>query len=192
MALQQAILAATAEIERMCFPRKFVAANYTLDYDGSRARGRYQELLYLDHWPLITLTSVTEDGVALTTGTGYSTSIQVLSEADRGILRRRYNGADTMLAEVDYIIKPGWHSGYQNVAVAYRAGYEDPINEIPDLAQACIELAVLIYKQGSRTGSEQSSRRAGSVSYASKLPERTLRTIHRYAEPLRPRCRSAA
>ncbi|HET6373012.1 MAG TPA: hypothetical protein VFG76_06880 [Candidatus Polarisedimenticolia bacterium] len=189
---QRCLEAATVEIERQIAPRRLVAANYIEDYDGALAAGRWKDTLYLDQWPVISVTSVTESGTALVTGTGYDAggTIAVLREDARGVLRRRPGGSDLNVLSSSSPFRR-WSAGYQNIRVTYRAGYEE--TAIPsDLIQACIELTVLLIKQASRSGSEAVSRGRGSVTYATELPDRTKRIIDRYAPWGRPRCRLAA
>jgi len=138
---------------------------------------------------------VTENGITLTAGKGYSTTLQVLQEDAQGILRRRAGGGDLLVLEAQAMAGfpscRGWSGGFQNIRVTYRAGYE--LDQVPrDLQIACAELARLIFRQVPRSGTSGRSRPRGSTSFAEALPERTRAAIHRYSPLNRPRMRAAA
>jgi hypothetical protein len=167
-----------------------VEATYTEWYDGLRAAGRSKDELYLEKYPVSEVTLVQEDGVTLTTGTGYDSAgtIQVLVEAARGVLRRRPGGADMSLAGMSAWRR--WSGRYQNIKVVYKAGWAS--GSVPaDLTQVCIELALMLYKQSSRSGSGSMSMSGASVEAIEELSERGQRVIRRYEPKLRPRMRAA-
>ena len=188
--IQFALEAATEEIEGRIAPRRILAADYDQWYDGEKAVGRYGHELYLDQWPVISVTSVSENGSALSAGVGYSASLQVLMNPGRGILTRRQAGGDLVVAaalsEAGFPSKRGWVREAQNIRVAYRAGFEEA--GIPrEIQEACAELAALIYKAGPRAGQAERSRQRGTTRFIDKLPDRALMVIERYAAHGRPR-----
>lgn len=179
--LEQVILAATAEINSFIAPRKIPQAAYTDPYDGAGAVGRYGHLIYLDHYPVTTITSVKENGTTLTVATTYSTSADVIADLALGRLVRVAGNKET-----------AWAYGRANIEISVTAGYADPATEAPDIAQVCIDLAALIYKTGRRVGSQGATRSDSAISYIYQLPDRDLATLRRYGGHGRPRCRSAA
>lgn len=183
------------EIEKEIAPRRIIAADYDEWYDGRLCRGPGNVLLYLDQWPIISLGTVTENGVALTAGKGYSTTLQVLIQDADGILRRRAGGGDISVLEAHaaagFPYSRGWSAGDQNIRVPYRAGYE--VDQVPrDLQIACAELGRLIFRQVARSGTAGRTRSRGSTTFAEALPERTRAIIHRHSPLNRPRMRAAA
>jgi len=193
--IQFALEAATTEIEGRIAPRRIIAADYDEWYDGEKTVGRYGHELYLDQWPLISVTSVSESGTALSVGKGYSQTLQVLMNPGRGILTRRQAGGDLVVAEALSIAgfpgKRGWTRDAQNIRVAYRAGFE--FDAVPkELQEACAELGALIFKGGPRTGQTDRSRQRGKTTFIGMLPDRTRMVIERYAAHGRPRMFAAA
>jgi len=139
------------------------------------------------------VTSVTllqEDGTTLTTGTGYDSAgtIQALIEGQRGVLRRRLGSADMLVNGGSPCGR--WSGRHQNIKVVYVAGYAS--GSVPsDLGQVCIELALMLYKQASRSGSGSISMNGASVDSIEEPSERAIRVIQRYEPKLRPRMRAA-
>lgn len=194
--ISQCLLSATADIESRIAPRRIVSASYTLQaYDGSSAVGRYRHWLYLEQYPVTTLTLVKENGVTLASGTGYDAAgtKDVLLYGAEGVLARKAGAAGQFyVGSPSGRIELPWAPGLQNLEVTYTAGYLDPVNECPDLVQACIQLAVLHFKTPKRAGQSSANHPTASVSYVADLPGPLVRAIDRYAPYGRPRCRLAA
>lgn len=185
------ILAATEEIYRMIYPRILIAgATDTVEiHEGDRATSDGSSL-WLKSYPLISVTSVLENGIALVVGTGYdgTGALDVLKYAEEGMLLRKSGptpGASDPLRRT--YSSTGWAPGRQNVTVTYKGGFTAATVPI-DIANACVELAILIYEQSDRMGKSDVNRNVGgSVSFIDGIPDRTQRTIHRYAPWGRPR-----
>lgn len=185
------ILAATEEINREIAPRLLIipAADYVEYHDGDRAMGPGCDEILTRNWPITSLTSVTENGSTLVTGTGYdgAGAFDVLRYDTSGRLYRTKGRTPVPLNPYAQTRLTGWAGGRQNITVTYKAGYT-AANLPKDIADACIELAILLYEQADRMGKQDVSRNVGgSVSFVEGLPERTRRTIHRYAPHGRPR-----
>jgi hypothetical protein len=194
--LAACIDAATADIESRISPRRIVQATYTLEpYDGDAAKGRWGQFIFLDQYPVTTLTTVKENGVTLVTGSGYDSAgtKDVLLYATRGILLRKAGTTSQLYQDqLSGRVQRAWAGGVQNVEVTYTAGYPDPITECADLARVCSKLAALYYRNPRRAGQNSSQRSTGGTSYINDLSEAELAVIDRYAPWGRPRCRMAA
>lgn len=166
-----------------------ISAAYTQWYDGMAAVGRFKDELYLEQFPVTAVSLVQEDGVTLVSGTGYDATgnVQVLREDYRGVLRRQAGGSTASLVGGSPFQR--WSRSYSNIKVVYTAGWL--IDDVPqDLAQACIELALLMYKQAGRSGTGSLNMGGGTVEIVAELPDRTQRAIESYAR-MRPRMRAA-
>ena len=191
--LELAIMSATHDILTMISPRQIIDPGSGLEwvelYDGDRCAGRVYEELYLRSFPAIEVVSVVENGVALTVGTGYSTSLDVLVEKDRGVLRRR-GGMSPLPA---YSLAGAyWSPGRQNIAVTYRGGF-DPADVPGDLQSLCVFLATKHFQDPLKVDKETVSRPSGSTSYSiADLPAPYSGIVHRYMAHGRPRCWSGS
>lgn len=129
------IAAASAAVENYC-GRSFIVngSDVTETFDG-RGRGRIQ----LSRWPNITITSVTEDGSALTEGDDFIVRDSV------GQLIRTYGGGKTVRA---------WQIGLQVISVVYDGGYAAPTTshnagEVPEAVRhVAAQIAGRIYRAG--------------------------------------------
>lgn len=185
--IQRCIDAASEMIEAECRVR-FAADDYDVLHSGSRAIEDWREggtyLRLADgarRWltlPVISVTSVTESGTALQTAIHGVTSPLPEGEialviADRGIVRRGI--------VVDGEFFPScWRAGYGNIRVVYRAGYE-PESMPADLVQACIDLTLLLVREGARAHVEQMSVNDGSFRLSRVLTPEVRAAKKRYA-----------
>ena len=193
--IDRCIYAATAEIERAIFPRRIVQDTYTLEaYDGGSAVGRFKERIYLDQYPIITLTQVKENGAILVAGSGYDASgaKDVQTYMADGILVRKSGTSGALIGAYSGRVERAWAAGLQNIEVTYDAGFADPLTEAPDIAGVCIELAVIIYRTDKSISQSSQSRQSGNVSYIKQLPDRAISVISQYAPWGRPKCRLGA
>jgi hypothetical protein len=188
-----AIFAATAEIEQRIKPRKIAKATYTLDpYSGSKTRGRYRELLFLDQRPIVTLTAVKENGVTLVAGSGYDAAgaFDVLVDYADGILIRKAGTNGQIYADSPpNRVERAWASGLQNIEVSMDAGFNDPLTECPDLVEVCIKLAKLHFHGPRRAGQAGTQGANRSTTFIHSLSKAELLVIDTYAGHGRPRCK---
>lgn len=109
---------ATAAIEKHC-QRRFASTSYTDRLDGTD-----RKLLYLCNKPIISVSSVTIDGTAITAASDYDDDSQYWIEP-------KFNGVKCIGA---IYRADKWDAGSQNVVVSYTAGYAS----IPDdIRRAC-------------------------------------------------------
>lgn len=199
--LDRLMLAATELIQTEISPRIVIADTDDYDefYGGSLAAGRWKEKVYLKSYPIIAITSIKENGVALTFGTGYDATQtkQVVVDYERGILYRVGGGSYPPNAIVGgtYVYGTGgmgwpygsWASGQQNIEVLYRAGWEQDAAPA-DLVQWCVEEAVNMRREPLARGADSISRAGTSQSYNKDLSATAKRAKIRYSPYHRPRC----
>ncbi len=148
-----------------------------LDGSGSKVTGRYDEVLYLPFRPVVSVTSVKENGLALTLASGYTTTADVVKVLDDGKLVRRPTQAAVDTTSV------GWAAGVQNLEVAYKPGYA----VVPtDVEQACVELTWLMYRESRRQGRESMSRGGMSINFVRDLAPVVADVVERYKDWGRP------
>lgn len=148
-----------------------------LDGSSEAVGGRYNEVLYLPFRPVASVTSVTENCVALSLATGYTTTADVVKVLDEGKLVRRATQAAVDTASV------GWAAGVQNIAVLYKPGYA----VLPaDVEQACVELTWLMYRESRRQGRESMARGGTSMSFVRDLAPVVADVVERYKDWGRP------
>lgn len=185
--LARCIDAASEMIEAECRVR-FAADDYDVLHSGSRAiadateGGTYLRLADgARRWltrPVISATSVTESGTTLQTAIHGVTSPLpegdvALFVADRGIVRRGVVVGGEFFPSC-------WRAGYGNIRVVYRAGYETA--DMPaDLVQACIDLTLLLVREGARAHVEQMSLNDGSFRLSRVLTPEVRAAKKRYA-----------
>src|SRR5262245_32622822 len=134
-----------------------------LDGSGGRVAGRYGEVLYLPYRPVVSVTSVKENGVALTLATGYTTTADVVRVLSEGKLIRR---PTQTVADPAGFAATGWSAGVQNIEVAWKPGYA----VVPyDVEQACVELTWLMYRESRRQGKQSLSRGGMSLNFVRDL-----------------------
>lgn len=153
------------------------------DGDGEHVRGRYREQLYLRNFPVISVTSVTENGVALTTASGYSTTADVI--IDPGAARRsarlirRTTRSGTLAAPPLGVMPWGWAAGVQNISVTVRAGWGK--TSVPDdLVQVAAELTWLIHKEGAKVGAASVGRASMNTTFLRNLSQSAQRILDSY------------
>lgn len=142
-------------IEKWC-SRTFGAADYSLTLDGTG-----KERITLETFPVISVSSVTVSGVPIPRSTGVTSPGFFWSQWK---LHIRGGGV--------------FERGTQNVEVNLRAGYE----QIPaDLAQACIKLVALRYKERDRLGISAKTIAGETVHFANDdFPESIERVLNDY------------
>lgn len=154
------------------------AGNITtyLDGSGERVNGRWNEILHLPSAPAVSVTSITENGIARTFASGYTTTADVVVVLEDAKLVRRAGVqavADSGLPGI------GWAEGIQNIAVVWQPGYAS----VPqDIAQACVELTWLIYRESTRQGRESMSRGGMSISFVRELSPFVADVVERYRD----------
>lgn len=162
--------------------RIYETATYTETLDGDEAGGSSRELLLLDrgHRPASSITSVTENGVALTVASGYSTTAAVIVKnlnKERGAILIRQPSAPSGLALPGAAL--GWAPGFQNITVVKVAGYAS--NAIPDaIEQTCNELAWLMFRANKAVGVASSSKAGHSTQWEKRLSPTARRALDFY------------
>jgi hypothetical protein len=152
-----------------------------LDGSGGKVAGRCDEVLYLPFRPVASVTSVKENGIALTLAAGYTTTADVVKVLDDGKLVRR--ATQTAVEPVGYGPSAGWAPGVQNIEVAYKPGYA----VVPtDVEQACVELTWLMYRESRRQGRESMSRSGMSINFVRDLAPVVADVVERYKDWGRP------
>lgn len=150
--LTRLITAQSARIETYC-SRTFASQAYTDTYDGKDTTA-----LPFDNFPVTAVSSVTIDGVPIPASPA-PTSLNPYVPG--------YRFSETMLSLIGGGFPFGtyrFNRGYQNVIVAYTAGYS--ANAIPaELAQACIELVSIRYREIDRIGQQSKSIGGETVSF---------------------------
>jgi hypothetical protein len=131
----------------------------TTYFDGDRAMGRYGEILFLPraHRPVVhsgpDLVTVSENGTSLVVGTSTPSSAHVIVDGageDRRCRLIRVGGAPAG-ASWNPGVAQGWAPGVRNIAVSYKAGFED--GQIPqDIREVCAEWAWLMFTESRRLG----------------------------------------
>lgn len=172
------ILAATDAIQGVNAPRIYIApaAAAAETYNGAWAHGECgsREWLTLDNYPVISLSAITEDGVAVTFGTDFA-------------------AYDTLDAWVDMvrgkIRKPAWSYGYSNIVVTHRSGYADESLVPWDLKMAAGALSILYYRSAESLGLDSVQRGDGNTSLVYDLPAVYQETIFRHGPVGRTICR---
>ena len=189
--LDRCLVAACEWILSEARPNVVLAQDLAHDYSGDRCVGERGEILNLDAWPVLSVTSITENGQALTFGTGYDAAgtRQVTVDYEMGQLIR----IGTVASAGGRVYPPsysrGWAPGIQNIRIVFRSGYEEA--EVPErhkhLAAA---VAALFYKSGRREGEESSTRGGSSLDFRKVLSGLDLQTLDQLVgSEARARCR---
>jgi uncharacterized phiE125 gp8 family phage protein len=157
--ITRAINNATAAIEKYC-ARRFASTTYTAE----RHNGTGTKFLYLNHKPIISVSSVTVDGDAVTEAADYE-------DEDKYWIEPMIKGGK---AEGALYLPNGWSVGEQNVVVTYVAGY----GSIPyDVRRATATLIKEWYNMYSnKDGLKSESIGRYSYSFAA-LPPETMKHI---------------
>lgn len=133
--------------------REYASTTYTEEVHSGNG---YQKL-YLDHYPIISVTEVKEDDVALD-----SDEYEILSE--EGAIFREAGWTGGSLAMADTLsTEPDPYAETRNLKVTYTAGWAS----IPDdIVQACLQLVALWYTGANSAGIERETTPGGySVTY---------------------------
>ncbi len=157
------IAAASQEVLDYCRRPGFIQAFLTETLDG-----RGLPRLWLSLRPIITVSTVTVDGIALdnTAGAGW------LVKPGTGMLIRGGYLAGSGIGHGDVRFSARWPAGTQNIVVAYWGGY---LEVPPPVVRATIFLVQYMYRRGLITGIYQSES-IGDYSYTlgKPLPAGTL------------------
>lgn len=190
-ALLDRLVSTASEMIRSWTSRQIVRKVYTAEaYDGAEAT-RGSTRLYLREYPVNSVTTILENGTALSVATGYSTTADTILIPTEGILVRQGGG----VAPNAY--RSGrWNAGLQNVIVTYNAGYDYPRVGTPpaylgtdlpfDIEQAATELTVLMFNEGKRIGEGGRNFAGWSVNYVRELNPHIADVIQRYERGFRP------
>lgn len=175
--MDSCIIAATDLIQALNAPRVYIpgAVETAVAYNGSWATGVDADAwLTLDNYPLISISAITEDGIALTFGSDFSAydTKDVWVDMARGKLRRS-----------------SWSSGYSNIVVTARAGYADESLVPWDLKMAAGALAIMFFRMADTLGMESVTRQSGQVNLVYDLPQVYQDAIYRHGPVGRQVCR---
>lgn len=186
--LDRCLRAASQAIETQT-SRRFAAFDVAAEIHSGASACGYGGIdaaaLYLRYWPLISVTSLSEDGADLGVSLDGSapgqpqTPCALVVKEDALILRATPRGTGS-----GYALVP-WSDGQANVAVSYRAGYE-PDDMPEDIAQACCELAWLLYTGKTRVGVTSASKGGKSAAFLAELTRPSRDAIQSAAMALRP------
>ena len=121
--------------------RDLVYTTYTDEYlDGSG-----EEELYLPEWPIVEITSITENDISLTEGEEEDYTVY----AAQGYLRK---------------VSGKWAAGRRNIKITYKAGYwvaseVEGVDEMPkDLQLACMKQVGIEWKRAKAEDWDQTSK----------------------------------
>lgn len=138
--------------------RTFAVTNYVEHRNGNG--GRY---IVLNHYPVVTITSLQVNGVPIPQSTSWDEPGWVLTHGYR--LDVRGGGY-------------AFHRGDLNVVIAYSAGFA----AIPgDLQQAALVMGAMAYKERDRIGITSKSVGGESVSFLTEMPDLVQRVVREYA-----------
>src|SRR5262245_44588895 len=118
--------------------------------------------------PITAVTSIKQNGVALTFATAYSATADVLVDLVRGVFTRRPGSAPPVPGSV----AGRWEEGVLNVELVYQAG--DALASIPaDIKVPAREAVAILFKRMDSKWQGISSRSSGqgSVSIVEELPD---------------------
>src|SRR5690348_1221403 len=136
------LISAASQYIQSWLGRQIASQNYTETRDGAGGRK-----LVLGNAPVTAVATLSIDGIAIPLASGPSAAGYLFS-------------ATTIYLQ-SYLFTPG----YQNVAVAYTAGYAVTP---PELEQACIELVALRYKERDRIGQISKNLSGETISFTQK------------------------
>lgn len=134
--------------------RTITATDYVEVQDGGGGR-----TIIPANYPVISVTSVELNGETLDESTGYDVCGYFLSS---NVLKLR----GSFVSE-----------GTGNVVLTYRAGYE---TTPPDVVQAVLEIAALMYRERERVGQQSRSGPDGNTVFYYAPPARVVSTIEAY------------
>jgi len=162
--LLTACIAAAGEVINDYTSRVWERAQFTRYLNGDDAYGKNGERLRLDrsHFPLTYPTdpiTITENGVSLSVGQGYSVNAAVLVE-NAGL------EMPGILVRQNAFYGLGWSPGRQNIQATYWAGYTTPQESIKYPAK---ELSWLLYQEGRKVGIDNVAQAGSSRALVHKL-----------------------
>jgi len=169
-AITALITQASGQIEQYC-NRTFAQAAYT-----ETRNGRDTETLYMRQQPIVSVQSLTIDGITIQASPDTRSYGYVFDDAQlylRGTARGPYG-------------QPGrFVRGFQNITVAYTAGFQT----IPaDVVQACVEL--VLWKRAKRTRIDNTSQALGDQQTQaydlSAMPKSVAAALSSYRVPMVP------
>jgi len=143
-----------------CCNRHFEDVAYAEYYNGDGT-----SLLFIKNYPIIDITGITID----------DTAMNAEDLDDRDVLRWNDKTGGV------YLMNGYFAAGFQNVLVAYQAGYTAG-NEPDQIVEAIIELAAIIYKEsdygdGMLVKGSVSLPQGGSQSFLHKMNSETYRAV---------------
>lgn len=150
-ALLTRLITAASQYIQSWLGRQIASQNYAEARDGAGGRK-----LVLANAPVTAVATLSIDGIAIPMASGPSAAGYVFS-------------ATTIYLQ-SYLFTPG----YQNVAVAYTAGYAVTP---PELEQACIELVALRYKERDRIGQVSKNLSGETISFTQKDVPADVETV---------------
>ena len=136
--------------------------------------------------PITSVTSVKENGVALTVATSYSTTADVIVDLARGIFTRRPGSTPPGISG-NWPALGRWSEGVLNVELVYVAG--DPVASIPaDIKLPAKEAVAIFFVRTDRKWQGIASRQSGqgSASIIEELPELYRGMLERRRRVLTP------
>lgn len=160
--LSSALQRATGLVNQYC-RRLFEEATYTDElYDGTGT-----PVLQLDKYPLSAVSSVKEDGAALTIGTNPAAG-------DYSVLWYAAEG---------HLVRPSgiWIPLRRNYAVTYTAGYSASAMP-PEVLQGALDYAALIVREKDRIGIESKTTGEQTTQYTRELPKFTRQGLDAYRD----------
>lgn len=159
--LNNLIAAVSGQAASYC-NRNFGSASYTETYDGNGMSRQW-----LNQRPVSAVSSVMVNGVARTQRPAN----------DVGGCGWTFNKNEIYLAGMVF------NRGYQNVTIAYTAGYVISESLTPDLWQACTEWVALLYKGKDRIGKSSEAIATNSTTFLVKeLPIAIKGVLDRYKQ----------
>ena len=179
------LVTASSQIFKSLTSRRISRAVFTENYDGDRA-GTGRTELWLRDYPVNSVSSLKENGITLTVGTGYDTTKDAILDPVRGTLIRQ-NVA-------------GWAPGRQNIEVTSNRGWDYPRvgtggiapwleTDLPfDIEQAVTELTILLFKERDRIGEGGKVFEKWTTTYIRKLNPYIAEVIDNYTREGGMRC----
>jgi hypothetical protein len=154
--LTRLITAVSEQIERSC-NRVFGSTVYSEARDGNGL-----DFMVFSNRPVITVSSITVDGVTIPQSTNHAAAGWVLASGWKVALRGGYT----------------FRQGIQNVSMIYTAGFAS----VPaDVVQACCLLVGLAYKERDRMGIDSKTIGGENISFTKDdVPPSVQAVIHNY------------
>jgi len=125
-ALLTRLISAASTFIQSWLNRQIASQSYTQTLNGNASRK-----MVLENWPITAVSSLTIDGVVVSQSPNSQTTGYMFDD------------------KVVYLISRSFCRGLQNIVISYTAGY----SSVPlDIAQACIELVSMRYRERDRIG----------------------------------------